>query len=67
MSKVKHIAKPSTGIKEISLVTLVAQGEPLFMQYAAFGFEGMDHQALFAFGCSAFILMSRLFSKYRNA
>lgn len=67
MSKTKQIAMPTTGIKEASALTLYMEGEPLLAQYLSCGFACMDHQALFAFGCSAFILLSRLVSKYRNA
>lgn len=67
MSKVKTVAMPSTGIKEVSVLSIYLQAEPLLSKYSECGFGCIDHAQLFALGCSVFILASRLWGKYRNA
>ncbi len=67
VKKAKNVLIPKSFIKEASLFTLLLQGEPLLMQYLAFGFEGVDQQALGALVGSAFILVARLVVKFKDA
>ena len=66
MSAMKHLIIPKTGIKEVTLVALVAEIQPLYLEYKEVGFEQMDWSSAITAACLCYALIARLILKYKS-
>lgn len=67
MSIMKNLIIPKTGIKEVTLVALAAEVQPLYLEYKELGFEQMDWSSAITAACLCYALIARLVLKHKSS